>query len=196
MLSHYSLLHGNRMQAPDPSSSTPPPQPPDSAASFGRGFAWIAWLLVLALVYLFFDNVLEQQRNPNQKLQQERGAQGERVVVLDANRQGHYVGTLQLNGQDVDFLLDTGATAVAVSEAVAARTGMEKGAPYQSSTANGVVTVHRSRIKELRLGAIVLHDLDASIVPNLAGAEILLGMSALNHLEFTKRQQQLRLIQR
>jgi aspartyl protease family protein len=42
----------------------------------------------------------------------------------------------------------------------------------------------------------VLHDLEASIVPNLAGAEILLGMSALNHLEFSKQQQQLRLLQR
>lgn len=184
------------MQASDPSPSTPPPQTPDHVASIGRGFAWIAWLLILALVYLFFDDALEQQRNPNQQLQLEQGARGERVVVLDANRQGHYVGTLQLNGQDVDFLLDTGATAVAVSEAVALRTGMEKGAPYQSSTANGVITVHRSRINELRLGTIVLHDLDASIVPNLAGAEILLGMSALNHLEFNKQQQQLRLIQR
>lgn len=181
------------MQASDP---TPPPQPPDSTARFGRSFAWIAWLIVLALVYLFFDNVLEQQRNPNQQLQQELGATGERVVVLDANRQGHYVGTLLLNNQPVEFLLDTGATAVAVSEQVATRTGMVKGTPYQSATANGVVTVHRSRITELRLGDIVLKDLDASIVPNLAGAEILLGMSALNHLEFTKQQQQLRLIQR
>ena len=151
---------------------------------------------MLGLIYLFFDETLTQQRNPNQQLRQERGHAGERVVVLDANRQGHYVGTLQLNGQPVEFLLDTGATAVAVSEAVAERTGMPRGAPYQSSTANGVVTVHRSRIKELRLGAIVLYDLEASIVPNLAGAEILLGMSALNHLEFSKQQQQLRLLQR
>lgn len=193
MLWLYSLRHGYRMQASDPS---PPHQTPDSTARFGRGFAWVAWLLVLALVYLFFDDALEQQRNPNQQLQQEQGAAGERVVVLDANRQGHYVGTLLLNGQPVEFLLDTGATAVAVSEAVAARTGMVKGATYQSSTANGVVTVYRSNIAELRLGTIVLRDLEASIVPNLAGAEILLGMSALNHLEFTKQQQQLRLIQR
>jgi aspartyl protease family protein len=183
------------MQASDPSSS-PPPDRNDSAASFGRGFAWVAWLFVLLLVYLFFDNTLDEQRNPNQQLQQEQGERGERVVILDANRQGHFVGTLQLNGQDVEFLLDTGATAVAVSEAVAARTGMQKGMTYQSSTANGVITVHRSRITELRLGSIVLRDLEASIVPNLAGAEILLGMSALNHLEFTKQQQQLRLIQR
>lgn len=179
------------MQASDP---TPPSQ--DSTARFGRTFAWVAWLSVLALVYLFFADVLETQRNPNQTLQQEQGSSGERVVVLDANRQGHYVGTLQLNGQSVEFLLDTGATAVAVSEAVAARTGMVKGGTYQSSTANGIVTVHRSTIAELRLGDIVLRDLEASIVPNLAGAEILLGMSALNHLEFTKQQQQLRLIQR
>lgn len=196
MLWLYSLRQNGRMQAPDPSATPPEAPPSDSAASIGRGFAWIAWLLVLAMIYLFFDNALTQRRNPNQQLQLENGQAGERIVVLDANRQGHYVGTLQLNGQDVEFLLDTGATAVAVSEQVAQRTGMVKGAPYQTSTANGVITVHRSTIHELKLGSIVLRDLEASIVPNLAGAEILLGMSALNHLEFTKQQQQLRLIQR
>lgn len=170
--------------------------PVDSTHRFGRAFAWIAWLLLLALIYWFFAGVLDKQRNPNQQLQTLHGDGGEKIVVLQADRQGHFVGTLLLNGQPVEFLLDTGATSVAVSAEVAKRTGMQAGTPYQTSTANGVITVYRSRINTLQLGDIILHNLDASIVPNLAGAEILLGMSALNQLEFSKQQRQLRLIQR
>ncbi len=170
--------------------------PVDSTRRFGRAFAWIAWLLLLGLIYLFFAGVLDERRNPNQQLQSIQGKTGEKIVVLKADRQGHFVGTLLLNEQKAEFLLDTGATSVAVSAAVAKRTGMQAGTPYQTSTANGVVTVYRSRINTLQLGDIVLHDLDASIVPSLAGAEILLGMSALNQLEFSKQQQELRLIQR
>ena len=137
-----------------------------------------------------------RDEHPNQQLQSNLGAGGERIVVLTANRQGHYVGTLKLNGQDVDFLLDTGATMVAVSSDVARRTGMIQGRAYQTATANGLTTVYQSHIDQLQLGDIVLTNLNASIVPNLTGSEILLGMSALKHLEFAQQANQLQLIQR
>ncbi len=166
----------------------------DQTAKIAKYFTIIAWLMVLGLMYLFFDDYLAEQFNPNRQLQSSTEAQ--RVVVtLEANRQGHYVGTLLLNQQPVDFLIDTGATMVAVSEQVAAKTGMKKGRSYPTATANGMTTAYRSSIAELRLGDIVLRDLEASIVPNLAGTEILLGMSALKHLEFSKREHQLQLIQ-
>lgn len=171
-------------------------QAPDPTTKLGRGFATIAWLMLLGLIYLFFDDVLQAQINPNQQLQSNLGAGGERIVVLTANRQGHYVGTLKLNGQDVDFLLDTGATMVAVSSDVARRTGMIQGRAYQTATANGLTTVYQSHIDQLQLGDIVLTNLNASIVPNLTGSEILLGMSALKHLEFAQQANQLQLIQR
>lgn len=171
-------------------------QAPDPTTKLGKGFAVIAWLMLLGVIYLFFDDYLQAQLNPNQQLQSAIGTGGERTVVLTANRHGHYVGTLKLNGQDVDFLLDTGATMVAVSSAVARRTGMQQGRAYQTATANGMTTVYQSRIDQLQLGDILLTDLNASIVPNLTGSEILLGMSALKHLEFAQQANQLQLIQR
>ena len=89
-----------------------------------------------------------------------------------------------------------GATMVAVSSDVARRTGMKQGRAYQTATANGITTVYQSKIDQLQLGDIVLTDLNASIVPNLTGSEILLGMSALKHLEFAQQANQLQLIQR
>ena len=170
-------------------------QASDPTAKLGKGFAWIAWMLVLGMIYLFFQDHLDTQQNPNQQLQSSVGAAGEKRVVLMANRHGHYVGTLLLNGQPVEFLLDTGATMVAVSAEVAKRSGMIQGPAYQTATANGITTAYRSQINELKLGEIVLRDLRASIVPNLAGSEILLGMSALKHLEFAQQANQLELIQ-
>ncbi|MBU2277372.1 MAG: retroviral-like aspartic protease family protein [Gammaproteobacteria bacterium] len=171
-------------------------QAPDPTTKLGKGFAIIAWLLLLAVIYLFFDDYLAAQLNPNQQLKSTVGAGGERTVNLIANRQGHYVGTLKLNGQNVDFLLDTGATMVAVSADVARRTGMIQGRAYQTATANGIATVYQSQIDQLQLGDIVLTNLNASIVPNLTGSEILLGMSALKHLEFAQQANQLQLTQR
>jgi aspartyl protease family protein len=169
-------------------------QAPDPATKLGKHFAIFAWLLLLGVLYLFFDEQIAEQLNPNRKLQSSQQQQ-QVIVTMQANKQGHFVGTLLLNGKPIDFLLDTGATMVAVSDEVAAQTGMKKGIVYETSTANGVTTAYQSKINELRLGDIVLHDLEASIVPNLDGTEILLGMSALKHLEFSKREHQLQLIQ-
>lgn len=188
MLCGYCQREKNTMQASDPTTK------------LGKGFAWIAWLLLLAVVYLLFDDAISNKLNPNQQLQSGVSQNGSAQVTLTRNSQGHYVGTLKLNGVDTVFLLDTGATMVAVSSEVAARTGMQQGRAYQVNTANGITTAYQSSITELKLGDIVLRDLPASIVPNLAttkgGSEILLGMSALKHLEFTQQANQLQLIQR
>lgn len=169
-------------------------QAPDPATKLGKHFAVVAWLLLLTVLYLFFNEQIAEQINPNRQLQSSQQQQ-QLIVTMQENKQGHFVGTLLLNGKPIDFMLDTGATMVAVSEEVAAKTGMKKGAAYEISTANGTTTGYQSNIRELRLGDIVLHDLDASIVPNLEGTEILLGMSALKHLEFSKRERQMQLIQ-
>lgn len=188
MLLNYCQREKNTMQASDPT------------AKLGKGFALIAWLLVLAVIYLLFDEAIAHKLNPNQQVQSVVNAQGQVEVTLTRNQSGHYVGTLQLNGVDVVFLLDTGATVVAVSPEVAKRTGMPQGQPYQVNTANGVTTAYQSHINSLKLGDILLTDLPASIVPNLnttrGGTEILLGMSALKHLEFAQQANQLQLKQR
>ena len=112
---------------------------------------------------------------------------GIREVVLERNRQGHYVANGEINGIPVTFLLDTGATDVAIPAEIALDANLVSGLAQQASTANGVVTVYSTRINELTLGNIVLYNIEASITPSMLGGIILLGMSALQQIEFTQR---------
>lgn len=108
-------------------------------------------------------------------------------MVLERNRQGHYVVSGTINHIAVTFLLDTGATDVAIPAAVATAAGLEPGLAGRASTANGLVTVYATRIAELQIGNIILNNIDASITPSMSGNTILLGMSALREIEFTQR---------
>uniref|UniRef100_A0A486XMM1 Transporter n=1 Tax=Rheinheimera sp. BAL341 TaxID=1708203 RepID=A0A486XMM1_9GAMM len=170
-------------------------QAPEPTKSYGKTFAIIAWLIAMLLLFLFFQDTLQKQLNPNQQLNSVQGSRGETRTVLIRNKSGHYVGTALVNNQPVDFMLDTGATTVAIAAATAEKLRLPFGQPMQVNTANGLTTAFASRIDRLQLGDIVLTNIQASIVPNLAGTEILLGMSALKQLEFHQQGNQLSLIQ-
>ncbi|MBT8765577.1 retropepsin-like aspartic protease family protein [Metapseudomonas boanensis] len=152
----------------------------------GRVMLVLAWGIGLFLTAHFFGIWEAEQRNPNRAPQSVHG-DGYIEVRLASSRQGHYLLDGRIDGASVTFLLDTGATQVAVPTALAERLGLEPGAPITVSTANGRVTGHRTRLRELRLGDIRLTQVPAIIVPGLDGNEVLLGMSALKQLEFTQR---------
>jgi aspartyl protease family protein len=170
-------------------------QASDNTTKLGRLFSWISWLLVLGLLYWFFEGQISLQINPNQQLLSHTGNSGEKVTILKRNKAGHYVGTALFNGIAMEFMLDTGATVVAVSEQAAQKLGMPKGQRYQVSTANGTTVAYDSQLASLQLGDIVLTNIRASVTPGLHGNDILLGMSALKQLEFTQQQDELKLIQ-
>lgn len=158
----------------------------------GKSFAFIFWGLLLALFYWFFEDKLVEQVNPNR--QPESYNMGtDSVLVLKRNRYGHYVTTGFINGQKVTFMLDTGATNVAVPSAVADRIGLQGGAAMRVNTANGIATAYQTRISALRIGAIELYDVKASIVPGMKGQQILLGMSVLKQVEFSQKGDELTL---
>ncbi|WP_371926165.1 TIGR02281 family clan AA aspartic protease [Pseudomonas sp. LPB0260] len=146
----------------------------------------LAWLAALLLATRFFADWEESQRNPNRQPESLHGSDYVEVR-LASSRQGHYRATGQINGEPVTFLLDTGATQVAVPVEAARRLGLRAGAAITISTANGRATAHRTQLASLRLGDIVLHDVEALIAPGMDGEEVLLGMSALKQLEFTQR---------
>ncbi len=152
----------------------------------GRIMLVLAWIAGLALATRYFGVWEDRQRNPNQAPQSIHG-DGYVELRLASSRQGHYLLNGQINGQGVTFLLDTGATQVAVPEALAARLALERGAPITLSTANGRATGWRTRLDQLQLGDIRLSGVAALIAPGMDGDEVLLGMSALKQLEFTQR---------
>lgn len=159
----------------------------------GQGMLIISFVLGLVGLTYFFDGQLQQQANPNRDPEAMELASGIKQVMLRQNRQGHYVASGTVNEIPVLFLLDTGATDVAIPESVALRAGLTRGNPIRASTANGAVTVYSTRVRSLTIGNIVLEDVNASITPSMAGDTILLGMSALRQIEFSQRGDELTL---
>jgi len=154
--------------------------------SFGKPFMFIAWGLAIAMLVWFFEDKLQQQFNPNSQVQSHVD-NGRVTVVLEQNRMGHYVARGKVNGQSVTFLLDTGATLVAIPEGLAQKLGLRKGRQGMSQTANGRVITYRTEIDRLQLGDIQLSNVAASITPGMDGDVILLGMSALKEFELMQK---------
>ncbi len=156
-------------------------------STLGKGMVFTAWLLVLGLLTVFFNDWQERQTNPNRRIEGRVTEGGAREVSLQRNRYGHYVTSGRINGHDVVYLLDTGATSVSIPAGVAERLGLERGMRYRVGTANGEITVYATRLARLELGNIVLRGVRAHINPYMSGEEILLGMSALKQLELEQR---------
>lgn len=150
-------------------------------------FIAAGWLLAMGLLGLFFNNLLERQRNPNMQLDTVHNVDGSREVRLQRNRHGHYFLGGAINGVPVEFMLDTGASDVSIPDAVARRVGLQRGLARQYETANGSIEAYATVLESVRLGELELHQVRASINPHVEGETILLGMSVLKHLEFTQR---------
>ncbi len=163
--------------------------------SIGRWMIIAAWGSLIVLLSIIFSNVLEKQQNPNQKLQVNYSKAGVPEVVLKQNRAGHYVASGKINGHSVVFLVDTGATDVAVSKALADKLSLPRGAVFSSRTANGTVKSTQTQLNRVQLGPIEIADVSASILPTMREGEVLLGMSFLRQLELVQRGKNLTLRQ-
>lgn len=147
----------------------------------------LGFVLGIGLLTLVFDNELERQVNPNREPESAMGSDGTVEVYLERNRQGHYVMTGTVNDVEVDFILDTGATDVVIPSRVADAAGLDYGNQGRAMTANGMVTTYTTVIDELQLSRITLEDVRASINPAMDDRIVLLGMSALQQIEFIQR---------
>jgi aspartyl protease family protein len=151
----------------------------------GKVITILFWLLLMASLTLFFNGYIQDRDNPNHALLELETASGE--VVLQRNRAGHYLAPGLINGQPVNFLLDTGATHVSVPAGIAEDLGLRKGRRSQVSTANGVISVYQTELDTVQLGGIQLQQVRASINPYMPDEVVLLGMSFMKHLDMTQR---------
>lgn len=118
-------------------------------------------------------------------------------VSLTADARGHFAAAGSLNGYPMTFLVDTGATAIAISADEARRIGID----YKSaqavgvSTAAGVVPAWRIKFNTVKIGGITVNQVDGMVVES--GLNVpLLGMSFLNRMEMKRDGQTMTLTQR
>ncbi|MFC1796951.1 TIGR02281 family clan AA aspartic protease [Pseudomonadota bacterium] len=156
----------------------------------GRGFAWIAVIAVMFGLTAFYQAL--SQRDGGIISSSENGSHA--LVVLQRERSGHYVAEGQINGNVVMFLVDTGATDVAVSEKMARAMGLDFGPRIRVMTAAGPVNAWVTRLDQVSLGSLELSDVRATITPGLNDAA-LLGMSFLKHFSLRQDGDQLRIEQ-
>ncbi len=119
-------------------------------------------------------------------------------ATLTADPRGHFVVDGQINGGSVRFLVDTGATTIALSSGDATRLGIDyrKGLPGMMGTANGMATAYALKLDTVRVGDIVLNNVDAAVLEGNPMPLALLGMSFLNRMEMKREGQTMVLIRR
>lgn len=164
-----------------------PNDPERERKRMGLGMQVAAWVVLIALLTWYFGGLIERQRNPNRNIATHYSEGGLREVVLERNRQGHYVAVGAINGQPVEFLLDTGATTIAIPARVAHALRLPRGRSFRTRTANGITESYETRLGSVSIGDITLYDVEAGITPGLDSEQILLGMSFLRHIEFSQR---------
>lgn len=105
-------------------------------------------------------------------------------IYRDARGMFSTVGSI--NGRTVNFLVDTGATQVAMSSLEARRLGVEyrvSGERGLVSTASGVAQAYRVKLDSVKVGGVELRNVDALVLAGDSPQEVLLGMSFLSRLE-------------
>ena len=116
---------------------------------------------------------------------------GARIVLL-ANSGGHFMTLGQINGQPVQMLVDTGATAVGIGVRDAERMGLDykSGQPIQMSTANGMTRGWRIVLASVRMNSVEVNNVDA-VVTSGEMPYVLLGNSYLMRFQMARTNDQL-----
>lgn len=143
------------------------------------------WLLVGVLGFLGVQWWLHTRQ---QTLFEARGE----TIEIRRGSDGHYHWPGTINGREVDFLIDTGATGTAISAALARELQLESLGSMRSNTAGGQVTGQIVRADVALQGGVSAQRLRIAALPNL-GDRPLLGMDVLGRLHWQQRDGVLRI---
>lgn len=144
------------------------------------------WLLIFALVlvgYSYRVDLNSVVQRVTGDLLGERGQTVGGTLRVPMAPDGHFWVRARVDGEDVRFLIDSGATTTALTAKTAAAAGLQidQGLPIAINTANGMVEAQRTRITRLSLGPIVSKDMAAVVSPAFGDTNVL-GMNFLSSL--------------
>jgi aspartyl protease family protein len=111
---------------------------------------------------------------------------GLRSLSIPRDARGHFETEGRIEGQRIGFMVDTGASVIALNETSAARFGLRPSRnDYNAAvvTANGTIKAARARLAMVDIGGLVVRDVDAMVLPDEALSENLLGLSFLSKLK-------------
>jgi aspartyl protease family protein len=143
------------------------------------------WLLVGCALFLAVQAWMAQSKRAAFSVDLVQGA-----VQLQRERDGHFHWPGRVNGVEVDFLVDTGATSTALPQALAERVGLVKEGRVVSSTAGGDAVGYSARADVVLDGGVRAERLRVTVLPKLEAP--LLGMDVLSKMRFTQSQGVLR----
>ncbi len=122
---------------------------------------------------------------------------GAQRIVLTADGRGHFMPQGQINGRAVQFMVDTGATVIGIGESDAKRINLNyaQGQRVQMSTANGVAIGYRIQLDSVKVGDVMVRNVEAVVTPQ-SMPFVLLGNSFLNRFQMQRSNDQLTLERR
>src|SRR6202007_3200162 len=109
-----------------------------------------------------------------------------RTLNISRDARGHFATEGRIEGQRIGFMVDTGASVIALNESSAARFGLRPSpGDYNATvtTANGTIKAARARIAMMDVGGLIVRDVEAMVLPDEALSENLLGLSFLSKLK-------------
>jgi aspartyl protease family protein len=109
-----------------------------------------------------------------------------RTLSIPSDSRGHFQTEGRIDGQRIGFMVDTGASVIALNETSAARFGLRPSrGDYNATvtTANGTIKAARTRLAMVELGGLIVRDVEAMVLPDEALSENLLGLSFLSKLK-------------
>ncbi len=137
--------------------------------------------LLFAVLYWALGGLIDRRQNPNEGL--EAGAGAPQRVELAVNPSGQYIVPGEINGARVEFLVDTGASHVAVPAGLAESLGLERGPEMHVQTASGTARAYHTTIERITVGGIERRNVRGSINPSMPGDHVLLGMTFLRAID-------------
>jgi aspartyl protease family protein len=144
--------------------------------------------LVFVVLFLGIQWWMAEQRKPRMVMD----AAGQMQIVLSRDRSGHYVWLGTINGKEVEFLVDTGATQTTISKALANELGLTETGSATFNTANGSVRGGLVSATLVLAGGLRFERQRIAVLPMMDQVS-LLGMDVLGKLRLEQQGKELRI---